>query len=378
MGLDFNTTDHPALFGEIANDSLGALKGMERVVKLTLLCFFAQWRDEPQEAHHVLLQATNGVAKSLLAANVNRALLGKELVKCYEDAGLRVPRRRVQGNPELMPSDLVGADLPAAGKTLAFVRGPLTADWPPSFMVLADEINRTGPRTMSGWLQAMAEGECTVRSTVLDETTLRFAPGWVLATQNPSQHVGTYPLPEAAYDRFMVMLVVGMTRELKKIIAYEPPQRPNNSAGTIDRTIVEQLFKARASELQAAKDEVGQKKLDGGVDEFIERICYWTWPLDAVRRLQLGIEDKVCQHSDIKAAVAGLTQGVSPRAAKGLRDLGCAAAYAFKKEKVTKDIIAELAVPVLTHRLVLRRSAAGTERTAETIVRAVVAKAKEA
>lgn len=127
MVLDFNTLDHPPLFGAIAAESLGHLKGMERIVKLTLLCFFAKWRGERQEAHHVLLQATNGVAKSTLSENVNRALLGPKLVQCYEEAGHRVPLRRVQGNNELMMSDLVGADLPAAGKTLAFVPGPLTA-----------------------------------------------------------------------------------------------------------------------------------------------------------------------------------------------------------------------------------------------------------
>src|SRR5260370_13344728 len=144
--IDFTTPDHPDLFKQLVQDSLRGLRGMERVAKITLACALASWRGERQESHHVLLQATNGVAKSTLAENVNRALLGPELVKHYEANREPVALRRVQGNPELMPSDLVGGDMLGDGRKLVFKHGPLTADDPPTFLVMAGEIKPTGPR----------------------------------------------------------------------------------------------------------------------------------------------------------------------------------------------------------------------------------------
>jgi MoxR-like ATPase len=373
----FQTNDHPELFAELAHDATRGLRGMERIAKLALACFFAKWRAERQESHHCLLQAINGTAKGCLAENTNKALLGRDLVRFYNNTGLRVPLRRVQGNPELMPSDLVGADLLGDGKKLVFVPGPLTAEFPPTFQVLADEINRTSPRTLSGWLQAMAEGACTVRSAVLDEPTLLFVPGWVLATQNPSQHVGTYPLPEAAYDRFMVMLIAGMTQELAEVVKWEPPETcESNELVARDKEEERALFAKRKLQLDDAKEQVGNMELDDGVAAYIARVCYWTWPLDAVRRLRLGTEELVCQRRNVKEAVELLTQGASPRAAKALRNLGCAMAWAFRLPKVTKELIAEIAEPVLAHRLVLRRSA-GTDHqcSVERIVRTVVREA---
>lgn len=386
--LNFTTADHPDLFKQLVHDSLHGLRGMERVAKITLACALAKWRGQRQESHHVLLQATNGVAKSTLAENVNRALLGPELVKHYESNGERVALRRVQGNPELMPSDLVGGDMLGGGKQLVFKHGPLTAPDPPTFLVMADEINRTGPRTMSGWLQAMAEGHCTVRSLALDEPTLRFVPGWVIATQNPAQHVGTYPLPEAAYDRFMTMLIVGMTPELDKLVCHEsvlstskgsPKNKPESDTEKKSfREEARRLFEKREGQIEEAKTEIGQMKLEDGLCQFIARLCYWTWPLDAVRRLRIGTEELVCPYRDVREAIEPLAQGVSPRAAKALRDLGCAMAWAFKHELVTRDLIEAIAEPVLSHRLVLRRSVgAGQEGVTETIVRTVVKRVRD-
>src|SRR5260370_8960199 len=103
--IDFTTPDHPDLFKQLVQDSLRGLRGMERVAKITLACALASWRGERQESHHVLLQATNGVAKSTLAENVNRALLGPQLVRHYDANADRVALRRLQDSPPLLPHD---------------------------------------------------------------------------------------------------------------------------------------------------------------------------------------------------------------------------------------------------------------------------------
>src|SRR5204862_5445049 len=106
-----------------------------------------------------------------------------------------------------------------------------------------------------------------------------------------------------------------------------------------------ELYSKRTRDLEAAKLDVGFMPFDSDVDEFIAQLCYWTWPLHAVRRLRLGTEELVCRHRDVKEAVEPLAQGVSPRAAKALRDFGCAVAWAFKKERVTRDLICPIAEP---------------------------------
>ena len=150
---------------------------------------------------HALLVGVPGLAKTLLVSTVARIL--------------SLSFRRIQFTPDMMPSDITGTDIlqddPETGRrTFAFIAGPLFAN-----IILADEINRTPPKTQAALLEAMQERHVTAgnRTYPLPD------PFFVLATQNPIEQEGTYPLPEAQLDRFMFKLVVGYsTREELTIV----------------------------------------------------------------------------------------------------------------------------------------------------------------
>ena len=151
---------------------------------------------------HALLVGVPGLAKTLLVSTLAEAL--------------HLEFSRIQFTPDLMPSDITGTevlqdDQRTGERRFAFVRGPIFAD-----VILADEINRTPPKTQAALLQAMQEGEVTVGS----ETFPLGRPFFVLATQNPIEQEGTYPLPEAQLDRFMFELRIGYpTAEEESVIA---------------------------------------------------------------------------------------------------------------------------------------------------------------
>ena len=156
--------------------------GQDRVIDSVLCCMLA--------GGHCIVQGVPGLAKTLMVRSISDAL--------------RLTFNRIQFTPDLMPSDITGSDIiqrdPQSKKRkYEFVKGPIFAN-----MVLADEINRTPPKTQAALLQAMQEREVTVsgRTYKLDE------PFFVLATQNPIEQEGTYPLPEAALDRFMFMIYI--------------------------------------------------------------------------------------------------------------------------------------------------------------------------
>jgi len=151
--------------------------GQDETVKNTLISIFSQG--------HVLLVGVPGLAKTLLVNTIGRAL------------GLSY--NRIQFTPDLMPSDIIGTEILDETRKFKFIKGPVFAN-----IVLADEINRTPPKTQSALLEAMQEKTVTVASTnyKLDN------PFFVLATQNPIEQEGTYPLPEAQLDRFMFNIIL--------------------------------------------------------------------------------------------------------------------------------------------------------------------------
>jgi MoxR-like ATPase len=154
--------------------------GHEEVVRKVLTAFFA--------GGHVLLEGVPGLGKTLIVRSVSRAL------------GLSF--KRIQFTPDLMPSDIIGAQIlrdKDAGREFEFRRGPIFAN-----IVLADEINRATPKTQSAVLEAMEEHQVTA----FGETYRLEEPFFVLATQNPIELEGTYPLPEAQLDRFLFKLLV--------------------------------------------------------------------------------------------------------------------------------------------------------------------------
>ena len=159
-----------------------AIVGQEEVIQAVLCCMLA--------GGHCLVQGVPGLAKTLLVHSIADAL--------------HLTFNRIQFTPDLMPSDITGTDIiqedpDTHQRRYEFIRGPIFAN-----VVLADEINRTPPKTQAALLQAMQEREVTAsgRTYTLD------APFFILATQNPIEQEGTYPLPEAALDRFMFMVYI--------------------------------------------------------------------------------------------------------------------------------------------------------------------------
>lgn len=171
--VDAFVAKYKELKGEIAK----VIVGQDEVIKNTLISIFSQG--------HVLLVGVPGLAKTLLINTIGQAL------------GLTF--NRIQFTPDLMPSDIIGTEILDENRKFKFIKGPVFAN-----IILADEINRTPPKTQSALLESMQEKAVTVAgiSYKLDQ------PFFVLATQNPIEQEGTYPLPEAQLDRFMFNLIL--------------------------------------------------------------------------------------------------------------------------------------------------------------------------
>ena len=265
---------------------------------------------------HVLLEGVPGVAKTLLANATARAL-GVEF-------------RRLQFTPDMLPSDVTGTMALRAGE-LFFRPGPVFAN-----VLLADEINRTPPKTQAALLEAMQEGQVTVDG----EPHPLPDPFLVLATQNPVEYEGTYPLPEAQRDRFLVRVDLGY---------------PDEAAER------EMLKLARRGLTPSALDQV--RPVAGPED--LARV---RAQVDAT-----GVTDDVVGY--VVAVVRrtrelpSVSLGASPRAAVHLLGAAKAAARLAGRDYVTPDDVARMAVPVLHHRLVLTPEAELERFTADAAVR---------
>jgi MoxR-like ATPase len=253
---------------------------------------------------HVLLEGPPGVAKTLLASAVARAL------------GLEF--RRVQFTPDMLPSDLTGTSTLRAGE-LAFREGPVFTN-----LLLADEVNRTPPKTQAALLEAMQEGQVSVdgASRPLPD------PFIVVATQNPIEYEGTYPLPEAQLDRFLMKITVGYpdtAGELRMLGLLREGLRP---VSLDDVAVV-----ASAADIRAARSVVDAVTVSDEVAAYLVEVVRRTRELPSV------------------------TLGASPRAAVHLLVAAKAAAALAGRAFVTPDDITALAGPVLQHRIVLRPEA---------------------
>ncbi len=292
------------------------IQGQEQTVEHLLVCLLARG--------HVLLEGVPGLAKTLLAKCLAHTLGGEF--------------KRVQFTPDLMPSDVTGTNVFDPGSAQFHLRrGPVFTD-----LLLADEVNRTPPKTQSALLESMEE-----RSVTIDGVSHALPHGFfVIATQNPIEHEGTYPLPEAQLDRFLMKSVLDyptLEQERGVLRLHDRGMDPHDivAAG------VEQV--AQLADLQAAQASVRDIKVRDEVLDYI---------LHVVRRTR---------------QIPQVIVGGSPRAAVALMACSKVTAALRGRDFVTPDDVRDVTLPVLRHRLILQPEAELEQLTADRILNSVLA-----
>jgi MoxR-like ATPase len=256
---------------------------------------------------------------------------------------------RIQFTPDLMPSDITGTevieeDRSSGNRSLRFVRGPVYAN-----IVLADEINRTPPKTQAALLEAMQERQVTVGGVAHPLPS----PFFVLATQNPIEQEGTYPLPEAQLDRFMLNIRIGYPTEDEEmeIVARTTGERRVNTDPVLD-----------AADLGRAQSVVRRMPVAPHVIRHALRL---------VRATRVG--DRADDTADVPAIVRDyVSWGAGPRASQFLVLAAKAHALMRGDSHVTPEHLHSVALPVLRHRIVTNFNAEADGVTSEAIVRRLV------
>ena len=294
-----------------------AIVGQQRVIREILIAFLA--------GGHCLLRGVPGLAKTLLI---------KTLAECVN---LRF--NRIQFTPDLMPSDILGAEVieedRATGKRIIrFIHGPIFAN-----IILADEINRTPPKTQAALLEAMQEYQVTVSG---QRFTLE-RPLFVLATQNPIEQEGTYPLPEAQLDRFMFNIVIDYpsAEEERRILSAttgtaQPSVKPVADGAEIER------MHALVREVPAAENVI----------DFASRLVRATRPAE-------GAADYITRW---------VRWGAGPRAGQALLLGAKARALLDGRSVAAPDDVTAVALPVLRHRILVNFQAEADAIDADAIV----------
>ena len=279
-----------------------AIRGKPEVVRLSLTCLLARG--------HLLIEDVPGVGKTTLAQALARSV----------DSSFH----RIQFTSDMLPSDVVGVTIyNAHSREFEFKRGPVFTHF-----LLADEINRATPKTQSALLEAMNELQVTIdgRSYPLEQ------PFMVVATQNPVEHHGTYPLPESQLDRFLMRIRIGYPEMGAE---REIVRRGGASSADIVRAVLS------GDELSALQDAVARVNVD-----------------DALVDYMLAIVERTRTHES-------LAMGVSPRGAQALYRATQALAAVEGRDYATPDDVKRLVLPVFAHRVVVNSRVALAPRSTE-------------
>jgi len=275
------------------------VKGKEEVILKALTCFLS--------GGHLLIEDVPGVGKTVLVLSLAKAM--------------DLSFARIQFTSDLLPSDITGNSIfDQSKRDFVFKEGPIF-----NHIVLADEINRATPKTQSALLEAMAEGHVTI-----DGNTYHLPePFFVVATQNPVEHYGTYPLPESQLDRFAMKIAVGY-----------PPQEVEKEIlmGANPLTLIEEVRKvASVRDIMRAREEVKKVYISPEVADMI---------MDIVSRTRND---------------PNIVLGVSTRGALHFAQCARALAYIRERDFVVPEDVLEVALPSLSHRIITREESGGEE-----------------
>ena len=293
-------TEIRTIFNQLSQSLSAVVLGQEVLVKQLLVALLS--------SGHVILEGVPGTGKTLTV---------KVLAKL-----IKAEFRRVQLTPDILPSDILGTNIfDLNTREFVLKKGPVFTE-----VLLADEINRTPPKTQSALLEAMEE-----RQVTLDGTSLQLSEVfWVIATQNSLEFEGTYPLPEAQLDRFLFKLIVEYPDQVAEKQMLLNSQE-GKVGGKIDLDILEAI--ATVEQISTARTEVKAVEVKDAIMDYL---------LELVKRSR--------QHPD-------LTLGASPRSAVAWLQATKAHAWLEGRNFVTPDDVKAIALPLLRHRLILRPEA---------------------
>jgi MoxR-like ATPase len=295
--------------------------GQEEILDQLLISFLA--------GGHALLEGVPGLAKTLMIRSLSEAI--------------HLRFRRIQFTPDLMPSDIIGTEIleedHTSGKRIfKFNKGPIFAN-----IILADEINRTSPKTQSALLEAMQEFEVTYAGT----TYQLERPFFILATQNPIEQSGTFPLPEAQLDRFLLYIRVGYPSadEERNIL-----ERTTGRAGSVINKVIE------GNEILEAQKLVRDVHISPELVDLVSRI---------VRATRAGQGGSSYVNEWVR-------WGAGPRAGQAMILTAKARALLHGNFSVTSDDIQHVAFPVLRHRILINFKAEAEGVTSDDITKHIL------
>lgn len=311
-----------AAYNQMSEQIGKVIVGQRQVIEQLLMALFSRG--------HCLLEGVPGLAKTLLVSTVSRIL--------------HLSFKRIQFTPDLMPADITGTDIlqddPETGRRrFVFLQGPIFAN-----MILADEINRTPPKTQAALLEAMQEHHVTAGA----HTYRLPEPFFVLATQNPIEQEGTYPLPEAQLDRFMFNIVVGYPSRQEEL------------------QIMKQTTSSYKPDLKPILDGPQILRLQEVVRQIVVADHVFAYAVDLVRTTRPK------EPNAPKFIQEWVAWGAGPRASQYLILGGKARAILHGRMHVTTEDIREVAYPVLRHRLVTTFNADAEGITRDQIIKRLI------